>query len=121
MILAWCFILHFIADFLLQSREVATNKSSNINYLLTHCGILGVVFILGLYSFIGFNAIILACLNTIIHGAIDWNIWKVYKYFRRKEDIKTFKYWEDSLFYATIGFDQLLHSLTLIGLVSLIK
>ena len=74
-------------------------------------------------------------LNALIHGVIDWNIWKLYKYtvYRRlltrvisegaREDqyeagiashAKVWKYYEDSKFYDTIGIDQFLHAATIV-------
>ena len=37
-----------------------------------------------------------------------------------QENIKNYKYWEDHWFYTTIGFDQLLHSATIILLLGAI-
>jgi len=126
--------LHFIADFLLQSREMGTKKSNEFVWLLRHLIIqYGVMFIgltpaflLGYMS--GPKYLLLMTLNTIVHGIIDWNIWNVYKYSvvlrnssKKIEVLKAeWKYWEDHWFYSTIGFDQLLHSVTLIILWSVL-
>jgi hypothetical protein len=147
MILALMFLLHFVADFILQSREMGKKKSVEFRWLLTHLEIQTIVFVIGLSYPLG---IMLACkvavCNSLIHGLIDWNIWKLYKLSawrriqnkleveamhmdeagsamtfeikqqREKEEIATWQYWEDHLFYTIIGFDQLLHGLTLIFL-----
>ena len=117
LLMGYCFIIHFIADFLLQSRDMARNKSSNLYYLIEHCKILAIVFFAFLYPFMLLNTFIFILTNTLIHGIIDWHIWRIYKWIRRKENINTFKYWEDSLFYSFIGLDQLLHGLTIIGIL----
>jgi hypothetical protein len=159
-------ILHFVADFLLQSREMGQKKSSEWRWLLKHLAIqFGVFFLIvpllkanemciyGEQNFpeymntsdfivrfliqlplsVGF---VFSLFNTLIHGLIDWNIWKAYKlyaYYKIKATAKRnqgcdpseeaiamyardFKYWEDHWFYTTIGFDQLLHTSTIIVL-----
>lgn len=121
----YLFSLHFLADFILQPREMGRKKSSDINYLLQHVSIQMLVFFLGLSLVMhpGF-ALAFAVLNGTIHGVIDAFIWKGYAlsvWKRRKhtgvtkDQLKvTWKYWEDHWFYVTIGLDQLLHMSTLI-------
>jgi Protein of unknown function (DUF3307) len=111
--LAWCFILHFIGDFLLQSRWMAENKGRLWSALGAHIGILTLVFAAGTGS------LSLAICNGAVHALIDRNIWNGYKWYRRGEDIATFQYWKDHLFWATLGLDQMLHGLTILWLVSL--
>lgn len=150
MILAYMFVLHFIADFLLQSREMGKNKSSNYTYLFKHLAIIfGIIFV-GLVPFLGLKlAFVISFYNAVIHGVIDKNIWNLYKAFviwkmkrdsfkwtwmngnlnipheeraaKKLEEIQSeFKFYEDHWFYATIGFDQLLHALTIIALAGLL-
>ena len=132
------FVLHFISDFLLQSRETAKNKSIQFSYLAGHCWTIFFVTLFGtilLTSLNGIQSIALCVLNALIHGMIDWNIWKGYKLYLAKklgptrdeiknpllrkeitiDRMKRFAYWEDHWFYATIGLDQLLHALTILG------
>lgn len=129
-VLGLLFVLHYIADFLLQSRNMGKNKSSNYRILLTHISIIFVVITLGLWILVPIKiAAKVGLVNCVIHGLIDKNIWNIYKVvtgFRligvggnltHQEKVtifNQFKYWEDKLFYDTIGFDQLLHSLTLL-------
>lgn len=128
-LLIYILILHFIADFLLQSREVATNKSSKLSYLGEHLIILHLTISILLLPVVGLiKAVTFSLLNVLIHGVIDWYIWRVYKWNVMRqikkafpngnwiEIGKLFKYYEDHWFYATIGFDQLLHVITLIVL-----
>jgi hypothetical protein len=137
--------IHFVADFLLQSREMGQKKSSEPAWLIQHLMIQHVAFMFGFAPFIGFHlSIVFATYNALVHGVIDWYIWRIYKLFvgyqlkkhtlqivpelglpERREDLMielkargaAFKYWEDHWFYSTIGFDQLLHTSTLIVLV----
>lgn len=64
-------IVHFIADFLLQSREMGKRKSSESKYLLAHLAIQFACFALFGLKFAFYNA--------LVHGIIDWNIWRIYK------------------------------------------
>jgi hypothetical protein len=78
-------IAEFVGDFLLQSREMALNKSKEIKVLLMHLYYIASSLIIsfGLASiwfaipFIAtFKFVILYCL---IHGIQDWFIWNGYK------------------------------------------
>jgi hypothetical protein len=126
-------------------------KSSEVIWLLRHLLIQWLMFFVGLSIVIGpIAAILFATANAIVHGIIDWNIWRLYKlsaHIRIKKDlaildqitvrdpmidhegsmkeaydekVANWKYWEDHVFYSTIGFDQLLHCLTIIALFSLL-
>lgn len=78
--LALCLVVHFIADFLLQSREMGKKKSTDLVVLLQHLGIQFVCFFVFLFPIIGVEiALCFALANSIIHGVIDWNIWRAYK------------------------------------------
>ena len=127
MMLAVLFVTHYVADFLLQSRDMGKKKSSEPRYLFAHLFIQFMLF----WPVAGFK---FALMNAAIHGVIDWNIWRGYKYYAYKriaaeaakfnlsgddrakwiaESGKNWQYWEDHWFYSTIGFDQLLHALTI--------
>ena len=136
--IAYLFVFHFIADFLLQSREMGSKKSSEFKWLLKHLSIQFEIFLFGLIAIfiltdqtwfsLFHKAIPFVILNTLIHGVIDWFIWKGYKatvgiWMKNNPDHEAtklyletgvFKFWEDKLFFDTIGFDQLLHALTII-------
>lgn len=150
LLLGWMMILHFIADFLFQSREMGQKKSSEFRWLFKHLTIQWLFFAFGLVYFVGpVVAISFATLNCIAHGVIDWYIWRGYKLFthnrlvkeshqaaymngnlnipyevRQKEKydekLASFKYWEDHWFYSTIGLDQLLHGLTIVALFAIL-
>jgi hypothetical protein len=106
-------------------------KSTKFKVLLEHLGIQWVVLTLGLWCCMGLiPACELSALNTVVHGLIDWNIWRGYKIsvYKRlgglhpldnahdlwRNESQEWEYWNDHWFYATIGLDQLLHGLTLI-------
>ncbi len=142
-LMAWLLVLHFIADFPLQSRRMGKEKSEKFFVLYDHLAVHWYVFFFGLIFIIGiWDAMTIANVNAVIHGIIDWNIWRAYKYRvwrwaitkskkmgwaetggvdggpMTKDDYmyvaKSFEYWNDHWFYTTIGFDQLLHGLTLV-------
>lgn len=118
--LIYLFTLHFVADFMLQSREIGRKKTKEIDYLLLHgIGVL-YTFAAAWYIF-GIGGWELALVNSVIHMIIDANIWRLY-YFTvwwRNPYVtpSRWKYWEDYWFYFTIGLDQLLHIITILLLV----
>ena len=107
------------------------NKSSSLKWLSAHIFIIFMVFL------IGTGDIKFSGANALIHFVIDATLWNLYKvavwyrytghlYPKSKKDklrglvekiSQKHKYWEDHLFYTTIGLDQLLHGLTIILLV----
>jgi len=131
-ILIIAFIAHFIADFLLQSRQMGKEKSEKFPVLIAHVCIqitfmyIGLLFVLPITV-----AASIAILNGLVHGAIDWNIWKGYKWTVKRwlennpdhvdtiefKETGVWKYWDDHVFYTTIGLDQSLHTLTIVILI----
>lgn len=140
-LIVYMLFLHFIADFVLQSRKMGKEKSNSFGYLFGHIMIqFGVMFIGLLFKLNMLQAYQISGLNALIHGIIDWNIWKLYK--RRviqkvknsdlfahdmygltkhgENILSQYEYWNDHGFYLTIGFDQFLHSATILLVVYLI-
>lgn len=128
-------VLHYVADFLLQPREMGKKKSSEPKWLAGHL-------LIQFLCFLPFTGWKFALANCVVHGVIDWNIWRGYKLLAAyrimnkvdplglirkqytveeamkehpavKEEVLNWKFYEDHWFYATIGLDQLLHMLTL--------
>lgn len=102
LILIW---IHFIADFLFQSDEMALNKSINIFWLTFHGLVYGLPFI-----FFGWKFTIL---TSLFHIAIDLITSQLTSYFYKKEK----RHW----FFVIIGFDQAIHITCLIVLLKLLK
>lgn len=122
MIIIYALTLHFIADFVLQTREMAQKKSQEAIWLIRHLLVQLIIIGLGLCFVAPWQtAWKIAILNAIIHGLIDWNIWKMYKHFALKRATADFKYYEDYWFYVTIGLDQLLHTSTLVMLCNMLR
>ena len=101
------FTLHFIGDFLFQTREMANKKSKSIYYLTLHVLWYSVAYIpTGLL--IGYDTpyIEFLVLLSITHWITDFITSKCTSYFWEKKQIKAF--------FTTIGFDQLIHTITLL-------
>lgn len=133
-IIALLFVCHFIADFLLQSSKMAVEKSQKLLVLFKHIGIHFLVFlsIMPVLSSMTFSmAFEFAFINSVLHGIVDWNVWRGYKYsiykrhqeeidaslhpFIRLEEIKAeWKFYNDHWFWKTIGLDQMLHALSIL-------
>jgi len=93
-------ILHFLADFVMQDDKTATKKSKNNLILARHCFMYALPFF-----WFGWKFVVLAGLS---HFAIDYVTSRVTSYLYLKQ--------ERHYFFVTIGFDQLLHTLSLIAL-----
>ena len=104
--------VHFVADFVFQSSQMATNKSKSIKWLSIHVAVYGLVSLLStlVVSKTLFNwgdVMMWWALNVLLHFIVDFFTSKV-----------TSKLWEQKkmrLFFTMIGFDQLLHNICLIG------
>jgi hypothetical protein len=144
--LSLLFVSHFVADFIFQSRKMGKEKSEKYEVLLHHLAIIAVGSVpaaLYCFNYIDQSFGKYVFFNTLIHGIIDWNIWKLYKYKAYKDilasvrsyetsegligeksvesGIENYKFWDDHWFYVTIGFDQLLHGLTIIILYGVLS
>jgi len=86
-------IAHWFADFILQTRKQATNKSTSNYWLAKHIG----VYSLCLLPF-GWKY---ALINGCAHFCTDWVTSRGTSYFWKKQNTHAF--------FAVIGFDQLLH------------
>ena len=103
--------IHFIADFVLQDRHTAENKSKSIAVLIKH--LLPYLFFLAIFAWIFNKSMWFPILNCVAHGVQDWVMWG-YFYgltlkLRKIEFNSEYKYWKDYYFYLTVGLDQFLH------------
>jgi hypothetical protein len=97
--------LHFLGDFVLQSRKMADNKSTSLNWLLFHVVIYSSVLCLISWR--------LAIINGVFHFLIDGATSNMTKEFYKDGKIHAF--------FTTIGFDQALHLTILYFTMDLLK
>jgi hypothetical protein len=112
-ILITILFIHWIGDFVAQTRWMAENKSKDNRALLLHVGIYAAVLFLGLSLFKGYvdhlpvNGLALfMAINVVIHLAIDYCTSRLNTYLWTNQKIAPF-WW-------SIGFDQFLHNATLL-------
>ncbi|HUT43021.1 MAG TPA: DUF3307 domain-containing protein [Desulfobacterales bacterium] len=103
-------ILHWVADFVLQTDYEATNKSKSFKILCKHTMLYAVV-VTAVYGTLFQNALMIVLTLVwlfVTHTAIDFvtSRWtsKLYSEGKRHD------------FFVVIGFDQLLHNLTLLAI-----
>jgi hypothetical protein len=102
--------IHWVADFLLQTKTMATNKSKNNYWLFTHVFVYSLTwFIIGISMFDLKPVIQFTVLTFIFHFTTDYftSRW-TNKLYKRK------KYYGFPSFFSVIGLDQFLHYLQLI-------
>lgn len=103
--------LHYLADFPFQIRWMANNKSHNQLALLAHILTYGSVLTAGLYYLMPETVplstfIMFIAFNVVCHYVTDSITSKITSFLWKKQQIY--------LFFSTIGFDQLVHTCTLI-------
>lgn len=101
-------LVHWFADFILQTDWQAKNKSKNIIALSNHIFSYSfVILILAFYLFNPYLAIIYTLINGSLHFITDYCTSKIGLYFWNKGDTHNF--------FVMIGFDQILHYICLFG------
>ena len=105
--------LHWFCDFILQTRKQAENKSKSLLFLSVHVSNYfgGFVIVLLPFSYItgrfSDQAIMTYCIaNALAHWVTDFFTSRWTSYLWHKKDIHSF--------FAVIGFDQLIHTTTLL-------
>ncbi len=95
---------HWIADFVLQTRWMAENKSHSFKALGFHVVVYGLVMWVMLFNLVSPQWILI---NVALHFAIDSITSKLNTYFWQNG--------QKNAFFITVGFDQFLHSFFLIA------
>jgi hypothetical protein len=102
----YLFFLHFLGDFVFQTRKIAENKGCNICYLILHCLFYWATFTLGT-MFVLYDKILVL---TLTHFIIDFVSSRITKYLWSNNKIHGF--------WIAVGFDQFLHMTTILLLFS---
>jgi len=103
-LLIFVLIGHWIADFICQSDYMARNKSSSNKALGLH--ILAYTLVMSVFG------IKFALVNGAIHFVVDYMTSRITKKLWAKQDVHNF--------FVVIGFDQLIHTVTLLLTIGLI-
>lgn len=91
--------IHWLADFALQSDEMALNKSTSNRWLTIHVAVYMLVFLLTT------GHVLFVVLNGVLHWGTDWAT--------SRWSARLWKAGQRHDFFAVIGFDQLIHLTTL--------
>lgn len=106
--------LHYVADFLCQSSEMALNKHHSNGWLTLHVTVYTVIFFWGLFIWPignrGFNAYGHLGLFTVITFVTHW----VTDYFTSRCNAQLWQLPSKRHFFRALGWDQLVHGVTLV-------
>jgi len=120
-ILLFYLLLHWYADFVVQTRKQQINKSSNNLQLLAHTSSYGLILTICTYILYWTNSfgsqywytpLLFGIIQFITHTVVDWITSRINK-----------KLWEDGYvheFFVMIGFDQLIHYVILFSSLALL-
>lgn len=99
--------IHWVADFLLQTSKMATNKSTSNKWLFFHVFDYSIVWLfIGIFFFNYKDVILFSTITFICHFITD--------YFTSRWTTKLYKVQNFRKFFKVIGFDQYLHFIQLI-------
>lgn len=96
--------VHFVADFILQTNKMATNKSTSTAWLSSH--ILVYTLVMSVFG------IQYAIVNGLAHFIVDFITSRLTSYFWKKGDRHKF--------FIVIGLDQFIHTAVLIASMPLL-
>ena len=106
-LILWILFLHWVFDFLMQSDEMALNKSKSLKWLCHHTATyslvaipMGVALNIPILQFIS-----LYCYLFTTHTLIDGATSRITSYLWKKEE----RHW----FFVVVGLDQVLHYATI--------
>jgi hypothetical protein len=101
-------LIHFLADFGLQTHQQATLKSSEEKFLFYHVGVYSLIWLVAIlaYGFKLYSAFTFSFITFVFHYMTDWITSRVGKPFWKNDDFHNG--------FVVVGFDQLLHYIQLI-------
>lgn len=100
-------LIHFLADFGLQTHDQATNKSKSNKWLAYHVSVYSIMWLFASYVYFGswILAVIFAVITFCCHFITDWATSRIGKPFWEKQDLHNG--------FVVVGFDQVLHYIQL--------
>ena len=114
--LVFLLVIHYIADFLCQTREMATNKSTSLKWLTYHVLTYTMVLAFSMSAFMFFTAenagetIMTVWVFTIVNGVLHWCT----DFVTSKGTTHFYKQENWYGFFGLLGLDQLIHTVTLL-------
>ena len=104
---AMVMLLHWVADFILQTLKQSRNKSKSNKYLTAHVATYTAILFLMCFRLGLLNGSIWALVNGAAHWCTDWATSRMTSHLWTKGDVHNF--------FVVIGFDQMIHLLTLLA------
>ena len=99
-------LIHFLADFGLQTHDQAVNKSTDSIWLFKHVGVYSLIWFIATLPLFGLpNALAFIFFTFMTHFITDYITSRVGKPFWEKKDMHNG--------FVVVGFDQLVHFITL--------
>jgi hypothetical protein len=100
-------LIHFLADFALQTDEQAKGKSTYVKWLLYHVGVYSIIWLMASWFYFGDfgRAILFSSITFVAHYITDYITSRIGKPFWDKGDYHNG--------FVVVGFDQILHYLQL--------
>ena len=104
-------LIHFLADFGLQTHDQATGKSTSTKWLTYHVGVYSIIWLLASWVYYDnfAQAITFATITFILHWITDFLTSRIGKPFWDKQDFHNG--------FVVVGFDQVLHYIQLVGTI----
>jgi len=103
---------HFIADFVLQSHDMAVNKSKDFWWLLAHVSVYTTV--MGVFSTLLFSNFIAWWLFTVVTGILHLSV----DFVTSRINARLWEKGQVHNFFVGVGADQFIHYACLFGLLN---
>jgi len=106
--LIFILLIHFLADFGLQTHDQATSKSTSIKWLTYHVGVYSIMWLFAAFYYFGALDLALkfALITFFFHWVTDFVTSRIGKPFWDKQDFHNG--------FVVVGFDQVLHYVQLV-------
>lgn len=100
-------LIHFLADFGLQTHEQATKKSESIKWLVYHTGVYSLIWLLASFVILDnwLYSILFSLITFVTHSVTDYITSRIGKPFWKNNDFHNG--------FVVVGFDQILHYIQL--------